>query len=142
MAFASKRRIKAIGKSIQVKQMIIMKLLIKTLSLSSSVPSGYIPVYVGWDRVRFLIPSRFLNLPIFKFLLDKAYEEFGFNFSGGIVLPCEVEFFKKALKLLGKDEKKFASLKVDEILKMLVCDHDRRNIIGMHHALLNMVMDS
>ncbi|KAH7515258.1 hypothetical protein FEM48_Zijuj10G0007700 [Ziziphus jujuba var. spinosa] len=137
MAFTGKRRIKTIGKSIQVKQMIFVKRLIKTLGLSffssktitttsttsGCVPSGYLPVYVGWNRVRFLIPTGFLKFPIFMFLLDKAYEEFGFKFSGGIVLPCEVEFFKKLFKLLQKDEKRYASLKVDEILNILVSDH-------------------
>ncbi|THG04441.1 hypothetical protein TEA_003289 [Camellia sinensis var. sinensis] len=82
------------------------------------IPLGFLAVYVGSERERFLIPTRFLNLPIFKCLLEKAEEEYGFNFTGGIALPCKVAFFRIVLKHLEKDEHKFGGLKLDEFLKM------------------------
>ncbi|KAK6945216.1 Small auxin-up RNA [Dillenia turbinata] len=82
------------------------------------IPPGFLAVYVGLERRRFLIPTRFLNLPIFRSLLKKAEEEFGFQPSGGLVLPCDVSFFKELLKFLERDEKKFGGLSLDEIFKI------------------------
>ncbi|KAK9281954.1 hypothetical protein L1049_004863 [Liquidambar formosana] len=82
------------------------------------VPSGFLAVYVGMERQRFLIPTRYLNFPVFVALLKKAEEEYGFKFSGGIVLPCEVDFFVEVLKFLDKDERKFGKLELDEFLKI------------------------
>ncbi|CAK7323759.1 unnamed protein product [Dovyalis caffra] len=83
------------------------------------IPSGFLAVYVGEERIRFLIPTRFLRLAIFKALLEKSGEEYGFKFSGGIVLPCEVDLFKQLLKFLDKDEKKYGRLEVNELLKLI-----------------------
>ncbi|KAL5974193.1 hypothetical protein ACLOJK_030856 [Asimina triloba] len=83
------------------------------------IPSGYLAVYVGTERRRFVIPTRFLNLPIFVALLKKAEEEFGFQTCGGLVLPCEVEFFKGVLKVLEKDEQRFRGVELEEVFKML-----------------------
>lgn len=82
------------------------------------IPSGSLAVYVGLERRRFVIPTRFLNLPLFVSLLDKAEEEYGFQSSGGLVLPCEVDFFKGALKLLERDEQRFGGIGFDEFLSM------------------------
>ncbi|KAK6941229.1 Small auxin-up RNA [Dillenia turbinata] len=82
------------------------------------VPLGHLAVYVGEERCRFVIPTRFLNLPLFVSLLDKAEEEFGFQSGGGLVLPCEVNFFKLLLKFLEMDEECFGGLRLDEVLRM------------------------
>ncbi|XP_006360678.1 auxin-responsive protein SAUR71-like [Solanum tuberosum] len=85
-------------------------------------PSGSLAVYVGVDedeRRRFVIPTRFLNLPVFISLLDKAEEEFGFQPTGGLVLPCEVELFSEILSLLEIDEQRFGVLGLDEILMVI-----------------------
>ena len=82
-------------------------------------PSGYLAVYVGADRRRFVIPTRLLNLPIFVALLNKAEEEFGLRSSGGLVLPCEVGFFKEVLRFLEKDEAKYGGLGLDEFVKIV-----------------------
>ncbi|KAF8389476.1 hypothetical protein HHK36_026171 [Tetracentron sinense] len=90
-------------------------------SVSSSnrrIPSGSLAVYVGPERKRFVIPTRYLNLPIFVSLLKKAEEEFGFQSDGGLVMPCEVGFFKGVLRFLEKDEPRFRRLEFDEFLKM------------------------
>ncbi|KAK1575855.1 hypothetical protein Q3G72_008927 [Acer saccharum] len=81
--------------------------------------SGFFAVYIGEDRKRFLIPTRFLNLPIFVYLLKIAEEEYGFKFNGGIALPCEVDLFEEVFKFLVKDEKKYGSLEVSELLKLI-----------------------
>ncbi|KAL3825570.1 hypothetical protein ACJIZ3_021599 [Penstemon smallii] len=82
-------------------------------------PSGSLAVYVGTERRRFVIPTRFLNLPVFVALLHQAEEEFGFRTTGGLVLPCEPGFFKEILRFLEEDEEKFRLLELDEFLKLI-----------------------
>ncbi|KAA8522687.1 hypothetical protein F0562_009151 [Nyssa sinensis] len=82
------------------------------------IPSGSLAVYVGAERRRFVIPTRFLNLPVFVSLLNKAEEEFGFQSSGGLVLPCEVGFFRGVLQLLERDERRLAELELDTELAL------------------------
>ncbi|KAK4432712.1 Auxin-induced protein X10A [Sesamum alatum] len=86
---------------------------------SRRTPSGSVAVYVGPERRRFVIPTRFLNLPVFVALLDEAEEEFGFQTTGGLALPCDAGFFISILRLLDEDEEKFGGLGVDEFLKMV-----------------------
>lgn len=64
------------------------------------VPKGYLAVYVGSELRRFIIPTTNLTHPLFKVLLEKAEEEFGFNHSGGLTIPCEIETFKYLLKCM------------------------------------------
>ncbi|KAL6496417.1 hypothetical protein OROGR_029675 [Orobanche gracilis] len=82
-------------------------------------PSGSVAVYVGPKRLRFVIPTRFLNLPVFVSLLDQAEEEFGFRASGGLALPCETGFFRDVLRFLEEDEEKFRGLGLDEFSRMV-----------------------
>ncbi|KAL2503247.1 auxin-responsive protein SAUR50-like [Forsythia ovata] len=91
----------------------------KTKSLKRTPPPGSLAVYVGPELRRFVIPTRFLNLPVFVGLLHKAEEEFGFQTTGGLVLPCDDGFFKEILNFLQKDEEKFGGLGLDEFLKMI-----------------------
>ncbi|WOK96371.1 auxin-responsive protein SAUR36-like [Canna indica] len=69
------------------------------------VPKGYCPVYVGKERRRFVIPTFYLELPVFRVLLKKAEEEFGFDHDGALALPCEVETFKYILQCMEKYKK-------------------------------------
>ncbi|XP_059637041.1 protein SMALL AUXIN UP-REGULATED RNA 51-like [Cornus florida] len=85
-------------------------------------PPGSLAVYVGAERCRFVIPTRFLKLPVFVSLLDKAEEEFGYQSDGGLVLPCEVGFFREVLKLLEKDEHRFGRLGLDDFLSVVSLD--------------------
>lgn len=64
------------------------------------VPKGYLAVYVGPELRRFIIPTSYLSHSLFKVLLEKAEEEFGFDHSGGLTLPCEIETFKFLLKCM------------------------------------------
>lgn len=61
------------------------------------VPKGHCPVYIGPEQRRFVIPTSYLSLPVFKLLLEKAEEEFGFDHQGALTIPCEVETFKYIL---------------------------------------------
>lgn len=68
------------------------------------VPKGYVPVYVGPEHRRFVIPTRYLGLPVFKLLLEKAEEEFGFDHKGALTLPCEIETFKYILQCMERHQ--------------------------------------
>uniref|UniRef100_A0A7C9CET8 Uncharacterized protein n=1 Tax=Opuntia streptacantha TaxID=393608 RepID=A0A7C9CET8_OPUST len=64
------------------------------------VPRGYLAVYVGKELRRFIIPTQYLSHNLFKRLLEKVEEEFGFDHSGAITIPCEIETFKYLLKCI------------------------------------------
>ncbi|XP_012835884.1 PREDICTED: auxin-induced protein X10A-like [Erythranthe guttata] len=81
-------------------------------------PSGSVAVYVGPERRRFVIPTRFLNLPVFVDLLNQAEEEFGYQTTGGLALPCCTDFFEEILRFLDEDEERFRGLGVEEFSKM------------------------
>ncbi|CAN0865206.1 Auxin-responsive protein SAUR32 [Linum grandiflorum] len=60
---------------------------------------GCIAVQVGLEeedqaiRRKFVIPISYLYHPLFKSLLDKAYEVFGYHVAGPLRLPCSVDDF-------------------------------------------------
>lgn len=64
------------------------------------VPKGYLAVYVGPELRRFIIPTSYLSHSLFKVLLEKAEEEFGFDNNGALTIPCEIETFKYLLKCI------------------------------------------
>ncbi|KAI8553267.1 hypothetical protein RHMOL_Rhmol05G0002300 [Rhododendron molle] len=64
------------------------------------IPKGYMAVYVGPELRRFVIPTSYLSDPVFKVLLEKVEEEFGFDHSGALTIPCEIETFKYLLKVM------------------------------------------
>ncbi|KAF7837586.1 Indole-3-acetic acid-induced protein ARG7 [Senna tora] len=63
----------------------------------ADVPKGYLAVYVGCDLQRFIIPTAYLSHSIFKELLEKAEDEFGFEHSGALTIPCDIHTFKSLL---------------------------------------------
>ncbi|THG09816.1 auxin-responsive protein SAUR36 [Camellia sinensis] len=62
------------------------------------VPKGQMAVYVGQkdggDFRRVLVPVVYFNHPLFGDLLREAEEEFGFDHSGGITIPCRISDFE------------------------------------------------
>ncbi|CAN6479976.1 unnamed protein product [Victoria cruziana] len=82
----------------------------------SRVPKGYFAVYVGEEMRRFVIPLSYLNHSLFRALLKKAEEEFGFSANGGIRLPCESLVFEHILRLLKKKDPIVPTLELEEIL--------------------------
>uniref|UniRef100_A0ACD5Y4Z9 Uncharacterized protein n=1 Tax=Avena sativa TaxID=4498 RepID=A0ACD5Y4Z9_AVESA len=73
------------------------------------VPRGYCPVYVGLEQRRFVIPTSYLGHPVFRLLLEKAEEEFGFQHEGALAIPCETEAFKYILQCVERHDKGLAA---------------------------------
>ncbi|WOH07080.1 hypothetical protein DCAR_0626509 [Daucus carota subsp. sativus] len=64
----------------------------------TKVKKGWIAVQVGLEdedeiASRFHIPIFYLNNPLFRELLDKAHEVYGYHISGPLRLPCSVDEF-------------------------------------------------
>jgi SAUR family protein len=72
----------------------------------AGVPRGCCPVYVGLvapERRRFVVPTSYLGMPVFRRLLEKAEEEFEFHYgSGGVTIPCDTEAFKYILLVMER----------------------------------------
>ncbi|KAF5726111.1 hypothetical protein HS088_TW23G00852 [Tripterygium wilfordii] len=80
------------------------------------VPKGYLAVYVGPELRRFIIPTRYLSHSLFKVLLEKAEEEFGFDHCGGLTIPCEIETFKILLKCMENHQTDHHDVSVEDSL--------------------------
>jgi SAUR family protein len=61
------------------------------------VPAGSLPVYVGEERRRFVIPMSYLSNNIFRALLEKSEEEYGFRCEGGLRIACSPDVFEHFL---------------------------------------------
>ncbi|KAG2399370.1 Auxin-responsive protein [Vigna angularis] len=65
------------------------------------VKKGFLAVQVGLEdedqggssSQRFVIPISYLYHPLFKRLLDKAHEVYGYHTDGPLKLPCSVDDF-------------------------------------------------
>ncbi|KVH94538.1 auxin-induced protein 15A-like [Cynara cardunculus var. scolymus] len=66
-------------------------------SPSCTTPTGFLALYVGEERRRFVVPTGYLSHPLFKMLLDKASDEFGFEQKHGLVVPCSVAVFQQVV---------------------------------------------
>ncbi|CAN8270324.1 unnamed protein product [Cochlearia groenlandica] len=74
----------------------------------NGVPRGHLAVYVGKEeRQRFVIPTKYLEYPEFKVLMDKVADEFGYEHEGGIHIPCDESVFEEILvRYMSCDKKK------------------------------------
>lgn len=61
------------------------------------VPAGCLPVYVGQERRRFVIPTTYLSNNIFRALLAKSEEEYGLRCEGGLRIACAPDAFEHFL---------------------------------------------
>ncbi|KAM7257082.1 hypothetical protein ACFE04_012823 [Oxalis oulophora] len=77
----------------------------QSLGPPHDVPKGYLAVYVGLELRRFIIPTSYLSHSLFKLLLEKTEEEFGFGHGGALTIPCEIETFKFLLKCIENNPK-------------------------------------
>ncbi|KAF7817167.1 auxin-responsive protein SAUR50-like [Senna tora] len=105
-----------------------IKFLKRTLSISERegggssnvVPKGYLAVCVGEELKRFIIPTEYLGHQVFHMLLREAEEEFGFEQTGVLRIPCEVPVFESILKMVEGKKGKFYSqecrLGIEEIV--------------------------
>ncbi|KAH9307595.1 hypothetical protein KI387_035506, partial [Taxus chinensis] len=73
-------------------------------ALPVDVPKGHCAVYVGNGRSRFIIPTDYLNHSLFRALLDKAEEEYGFDHQMGLTIPCDEVAFQNLTSMLGKND--------------------------------------
>ncbi|KAI5083818.1 hypothetical protein GOP47_0003561, partial [Adiantum capillus-veneris] len=64
------------------------------------VPAGHVAVYVGAERVRYVVSTAQLHHAIFRALLGRSQQEFGFEQAGPLCIPCEAVFFEHLLSLL------------------------------------------
>ncbi|GMN39450.1 hypothetical protein TIFTF001_008681 [Ficus carica] len=76
-------------------------------SQTTRTPTGFLAVYVGDERQRFVVPTSFLSHPLFKMLLEKAYNEFGFEQRNGLVVPCSVSAFQEVVSAVECSNGKF-----------------------------------
>ncbi|ESW09730.1 hypothetical protein PHAVU_009G151600 [Phaseolus vulgaris] len=75
------------------------------------VKKGFLAVQVGLDDddqpgsspQRFVIPISYLYHPLFKRLLDKAHEVYGYHTDGPLKLPCSVDDFLHLRWLIEKE---------------------------------------
>ncbi|CAK9143537.1 unnamed protein product [Ilex paraguariensis] len=63
----------------------------------SAAPIGFLAIYVGEERRGFVVPTRYLAHPLFKIMLEKAYDEFGFKQSDELVVPFSVTTFQEVV---------------------------------------------
>ncbi|XP_009614446.1 protein SMALL AUXIN UP-REGULATED RNA 12-like [Nicotiana tomentosiformis] len=68
----------------------------------TDVPSGHMAVTVGASCKRFVVRATYLNHPMFKKLLSRAEEEFGFTNSGPLAIPCDEYLFEELLRYLAR----------------------------------------
>ncbi|KAH6762181.1 SAUR-like auxin-responsive protein family [Perilla frutescens var. hirtella] len=74
---------------------------------STTTPTGTFPLYVGECRRRFVVPTSYLSHPLFKIILEKAYNEFGFEQRNGLVVPCSVTAFQEVINAVECCNAKF-----------------------------------
>ncbi|GKC71433.1 small auxin-up RNA [Tanacetum coccineum] len=60
-------------------------------------PVGFFPVYVGPEKQRFTIKTKYASHPLFLLLLEDAESEYGTHSDGLILLPCDVAMFYRVL---------------------------------------------
>ncbi|XP_066365169.1 auxin-responsive protein SAUR65-like [Miscanthus floridulus] len=60
---------------------------------TSPAVAGCFPVYVGPERVRFVVRAEYASHTLFRRLLDDAEREYGHAARGPLALPCDVDAF-------------------------------------------------
>ncbi|KAJ7560351.1 hypothetical protein O6H91_04G125900 [Diphasiastrum complanatum] len=83
---------------------------------AADVPQGHLGLYVGREKQRFVVKVDYLNHGVFRALLDKAAEEFGFEHQGALVIPCEVELFEHLLWMLDCNHPVAQQLELNDLL--------------------------
>ncbi|KAI4336484.1 hypothetical protein L6164_015006 [Bauhinia variegata] len=77
--------------------------------MKMKVKKGWVAVEVGVEDEdeggfqKLVIPISYLHHPLFKGLLDKAYEVYGYHIHGPLRLPCSVDDFLHLRWRIQKD---------------------------------------
>jgi len=74
---------------------------------TSTTPTGFFALYVGEEHQRHVVPTSYLSHPLFKMLLEKSYNEFGFQQRNGLVVPCSVSTFQEVVNAIECNNGKF-----------------------------------
>ncbi|KAF3615223.1 hypothetical protein BC332_08711 [Capsicum chinense] len=75
-------------------------------STNTIAPEGCFWVYVGPNKERFVIKTKYASHPLFMMLLEDAEKEYGYSYSQGpILLPCDVDMFYKVLAEMASNNK-------------------------------------
>jgi SAUR family protein len=85
-------------------------------SAPDDVPEGYFVAYVGEERRRFVIKAKYLSHPVFKALLNKSAEEYGYEHKGGLEIACGVVFFEHLLYLIETNDPSLSSMEIEELV--------------------------
>ncbi|OIW12176.1 hypothetical protein TanjilG_28584 [Lupinus angustifolius] len=83
-------------------------------SSNTTTPTGFFALYVGEEHQRYVVPTSYLSHPLFKMLLQKAYDEFGFTQSSGLVVPCSVSTFQEVINAIECNKANFDLCKIFE----------------------------
>ncbi|KAL1224318.1 Protein SMALL AUXIN UP-REGULATED RNA 51 [Cardamine amara subsp. amara] len=75
---------------------------------ATKTPTGTFAVYVGEERVRRVVPTSYLNHPLFRMLLDKSHDEFVcFEQKVMLVVPCSLSVFQDVVNAVESSNGKF-----------------------------------
>ncbi|KAL2522344.1 SAUR-like auxin-responsive protein family [Forsythia ovata] len=72
--------------------------------IPSDVPAGHVAVTVGASCKRFVVRATYLNHPLFKELLVRAEEAYGFTNTGPLAIPCDESLFEEILFYLDRTD--------------------------------------
>ncbi|KAK1309666.1 hypothetical protein QJS10_CPA08g01449 [Acorus calamus] len=70
-------------------------------------PTGCLPLYVGEEQRRFVVPTSFLSHPLFRILFEMTYSEYGFDQESGLSVPCDVSVFEDVVGAIEGGRGKF-----------------------------------
>lgn len=75
----------------------------------AAVPKGHVAVYVAEEEAAVVesvvVPVIYVNHPLFGRLLREAEAEYGFDYPGGITLPCHVSEFESIQSMIAARRK-------------------------------------
>ncbi|KAH7554094.1 hypothetical protein JRO89_XS12G0109600 [Xanthoceras sorbifolium] len=102
------------GKKSQARECLLSEF--EDASSPARTPTGFCAIYVGDERERFVVPTGFLSHPLFKMLLEKSFNEFGFEQQSGLVVPCSVSAFQEIVNAVECSNRRFEFGKLVEEL--------------------------
>ncbi|KAF8402501.1 hypothetical protein HHK36_010586 [Tetracentron sinense] len=73
-------------------------------SKHSRVPEGSLPIYVGEERMKFVVPLKCLSSTMFQALLNQFEDEIDAKVEGPIAIPCSTQMFQWVLDLAKAEE--------------------------------------
>ncbi|XP_042449996.1 auxin-responsive protein SAUR71-like [Zingiber officinale] len=86
--------------------------------LRKPVPEGHVPMCVGKEMERFSVPAEVLGRPAFLELLRRSAQEYGYEQSGVLRIPCPVPLFARLLVLSSASDAA-GEIALDELLRSL-----------------------